>query len=301
MINFESHDLYTTKDADRPLAICDSNGEVVLSLCKRCGRGEAELWDEPCPAVASVSETRTTLPNGTVLIQKTFVPPQIAAEDAPGLYLESGEFVPAAELNGLLQDEPGQGARQLSKALAEKPGARLQARKALAETLSEEIPGWEHLKAYGYAPGNYMSRCYQCDATPVMDKRARTCRPCAEKLHTAALSRMNQQDVVLSITTAYEQGIGHALRTELRNPYAEGSCEWDAWAMGREVGARKTAKTAALSVVQVWQLHEAADALESAAEMQNRGGHSSQAEDCRARACELRQIVSKIFLPAGGA
>jgi hypothetical protein len=42
------HDFYTTADKDRPEVICDRNGEVVLNLCKRCGKGEADLIDEPC-------------------------------------------------------------------------------------------------------------------------------------------------------------------------------------------------------------------------------------------------------------
>lgn len=41
------HDLYTDADKDRPDVICDSNGSVTLGLCKRCGKGEAEL-DGPC-------------------------------------------------------------------------------------------------------------------------------------------------------------------------------------------------------------------------------------------------------------
>lgn len=36
-----------TKDADKPSAICDRNGEVVLAQCRVCGRGEVEL-SEPC-------------------------------------------------------------------------------------------------------------------------------------------------------------------------------------------------------------------------------------------------------------
>ena len=52
---------------------------------------------------------------------------------------------------------------------------------------------WEHLMAYGYAPGNYMSRCHQCGETPVMDKRAITCRACAEKLYAAAISATKQE------------------------------------------------------------------------------------------------------------
>ncbi len=41
------HDLYANSDTDKPKSILDSNGEVVLGLCKRCGRAESEL-DEPC-------------------------------------------------------------------------------------------------------------------------------------------------------------------------------------------------------------------------------------------------------------
>jgi hypothetical protein len=49
---------------------------------------------------------------------------------------------------------------------------------ALAE---QEQEPWEHLKHYGYAPGNYMSRCRICDKLAYgVDKRAITCRPCAE-------------------------------------------------------------------------------------------------------------------------
>lgn len=42
-----THDLYETGDKNVPSSICDSNGEVALGLCKRCGRGEIEL-EEPC-------------------------------------------------------------------------------------------------------------------------------------------------------------------------------------------------------------------------------------------------------------
>lgn len=37
------HDLYTDADADAPSCVRDDNGRVVLGLCKRCGRAEAEL------------------------------------------------------------------------------------------------------------------------------------------------------------------------------------------------------------------------------------------------------------------
>lgn len=41
------HNLYREGDPGAPDSIKDRNGEIVLGLCKRCGRGEAELT-EPC-------------------------------------------------------------------------------------------------------------------------------------------------------------------------------------------------------------------------------------------------------------
>lgn len=46
------HTLYQTSDDDTPDTICDSNGEVVLGLCRVCGKGEIEL-DEPCVPTGS--------------------------------------------------------------------------------------------------------------------------------------------------------------------------------------------------------------------------------------------------------
>lgn len=41
------------------------------------------------------------------------------------------------------------------------------------------------------------------------------------------------------ITTAYEQGFGHAHRSELSNPYPAGKQEHEAWDLGRAEGLRK--------------------------------------------------------------
>ncbi len=45
--NHHTHTLFETSDKDVPESIKDRNGEVVLGLCKVCGRGEIEL-NEPC-------------------------------------------------------------------------------------------------------------------------------------------------------------------------------------------------------------------------------------------------------------
>jgi hypothetical protein len=43
-----SHILYTDLDPDAPESIKDQNGQVVLSYCKVCGAGEAELYERFC-------------------------------------------------------------------------------------------------------------------------------------------------------------------------------------------------------------------------------------------------------------
>lgn len=42
--------------------------------------------------------------------------------------------------------------------------------------------------------------------------------------------------LVQRICTAYEQGVGHALRNELSNPHKECSLEAEAWDLGRQQG-----------------------------------------------------------------
>lgn len=85
------------------------------------------------------------------------------------------------------------------------PAAWEAARAALAQpAASGEAPSddWQHLKRYGYAPGNYMSKCFTCGETPVgMDKRAITCRPCAEKKH-AALQRLTAESEAMGLYEA---------------------------------------------------------------------------------------------------
>lgn len=46
----------------------------------------------------------------------------------------------------------------------------------------------------------------------------------------------SRDHLVLRICTAYEQGVGHARRDELENPYVPGSPEFEAWFIGREWG-----------------------------------------------------------------
>jgi hypothetical protein len=41
------HKLFVTSDPDAPEAVKDRNDEVVLDLCRYCGKGEDELT-EPC-------------------------------------------------------------------------------------------------------------------------------------------------------------------------------------------------------------------------------------------------------------
>lgn len=60
------------------------------------------------------------------------------------------------------------------------------------------------------------------------------------------------EDLVLRITTAYEQGFGQALRSELSNPYVEGTVEREAWDTGREEGAKRQPGGDAACPVVAW-------------------------------------------------
>lgn len=54
---------------------------------------------------------------------------------------------------------------------------------------------WKHLHQFGYAPGNYMTRCQECKETcDHLDKRAVTCFQCATNLyveHTEFMKNFN--------------------------------------------------------------------------------------------------------------
>ena len=56
-------------------------------------------------------------------------------------------------------------------------------------------------------------------------------------------------DLVLMITTAYEQGFGHWHRDELFNPYSAGSHEHEAWELGRQEGKERHDAAVPASVV----------------------------------------------------
>lgn len=38
-----NHDIYKDGDENIPDSICDGHGQIVLALCKKCGKGEIEL------------------------------------------------------------------------------------------------------------------------------------------------------------------------------------------------------------------------------------------------------------------
>lgn len=61
-----AHVLYRNGDNDIPASICDRDGQVVLSMCKVCGKAEIEL-SEPCEKTPAPQEQDGTLTNeGTI-------------------------------------------------------------------------------------------------------------------------------------------------------------------------------------------------------------------------------------------
>lgn len=51
------HILYQTGDNDAPKSIKDSNDEVVLNMCKLCGKAESELVNEECEHNLFINDT----------------------------------------------------------------------------------------------------------------------------------------------------------------------------------------------------------------------------------------------------
>jgi len=45
---FGGHNLFEDGDKNIPKCITDSNGQVVLAMCKVCGKAESELTDSTC-------------------------------------------------------------------------------------------------------------------------------------------------------------------------------------------------------------------------------------------------------------
>lgn len=61
------HVLYQQGDLDSPACIRDRNGDVVLGMCRICGKAEAQL-DEPCqPAVLALATPRLTEEPGAIM------------------------------------------------------------------------------------------------------------------------------------------------------------------------------------------------------------------------------------------
>jgi ribA/ribD-fused uncharacterized protein len=96
-----------------------------------------------------------------------------------------------------------------------------------------EQADWTHLKRYGYAPGNYMSRCCRCgESVSGLDKRAVTCKPCAEARHAfeqaAALEQPQQKpiDMVLHCPNCGLQHIdAPEFNSERHDPYPAFGCD----------------------------------------------------------------------------
>jgi hypothetical protein len=102
-----AHKLHKTGDYDNPHQITDANGQVVLALCRKCGRGEAELdLDEGvCPKALEIHnrmvEGRWRVECYELNDGRTYL--SILAPDGRGtrsscLTLQNGNLGPTAEL-----------------------------------------------------------------------------------------------------------------------------------------------------------------------------------------------------------
>jgi hypothetical protein len=73
-IRLAKHDLYKTGDKDATDCLKDSNGEVVLAQCRRCGKAESELVDDTCQIADQPAE-----------------PSERELPDRPGVWFHNGK------------------------------------------------------------------------------------------------------------------------------------------------------------------------------------------------------------------
>lgn len=96
-----------------------------------------------------------------------------------------------------------------------------------------EFSEYMRLLPYGYAPGNYMSKCFACEKVVAdVDKRATSCRPCAEAaFKDHEIERLRAEAAGLQIKAdlfdlAVRKGL-LSVHSELIDPRNHGTrCSW---------------------------------------------------------------------------
>jgi hypothetical protein len=88
---------------------------------------------------------------------------------------------------------------------------------SLLRTVPEAAEGWqlvpkepsdEILKSYGYAPGNYMSKCLRCNTSKTnLDKLATLCRECARDHYVRFIERCSASAPPTSANAALEEAV----------------------------------------------------------------------------------------------
>jgi hypothetical protein len=95
-----------------------------------------------------------------------------------------------------------------------------------------EAPEWQHLKAYGYAPGDYMNKCHACGkVVEFVDKLATTCRPCAEAWHAEAhpqapASPQPEAEARKAVADLYQHSETGRTRIVMRDALSDCDAQW---------------------------------------------------------------------------
>lgn len=86
MTTSTGHELYQDGDSDVPSQLKDRNGDVVLAMCRLCGKAEIEL-EEPCPEVRGVPLPAPTFDHQTAsnlqLIPKIRIIKELTSDLSP--------------------------------------------------------------------------------------------------------------------------------------------------------------------------------------------------------------------------
>ena len=252
------HKLFTDADKDRPDSICDSNGSVTLSLCKVCGRGEADLEARCKPQQPAKRAVTNRCPKCVWLSclcdGSCIKPAQKPADEIVALRKEIANAKSLIVDIYALLPEQSKAARQ---AIDKRAGCWFvwgvdrSADANIAQPVQpDQKPLLDHLKKGTY-PADWLEfgealKAAQPEQEPVghLYTIAGVQHCTIEKvlpdgpLFTSPPQR--QPMTILMITTAYEQGVGKGHQAtqrngEIENPYAPGECR-EAWQLGYKEG-----------------------------------------------------------------
>lgn len=173
-----AHVLYKTGDADAPDVIKDSNGEVVLGLCRACGAAEIDLQMDCTPKPDAVA--------------RAFVADGIVAAPSPSPVYTRGHLVPPFGVMAHCRECYGRGVQRVTDRhwrachCCEKPAGW-----SMADAIATFAPTCTACLTCGTAFGGY--GCPKCHPLPMQTVLCERCEVNQRERHRRQCETCNDQ------------------------------------------------------------------------------------------------------------